>query len=259
MCPPERPRSGVSIPKIGLCITHCAGELNDKCALAGRRGRAHRHRPYPSPSYFSTQPHTNRITIYAQSIQTTSTVPYVIHPNEINRLRAICPNETTHPRVICPNETVGAVPMCPPERPRSGVSIPRIHALCAGDERWMRPCGATRAGTQVPPLPNFIIFFHAIPHKQNNHLRTICPNDINHPHAIRPYPSPPNYAVCHYPIGVILSIAQGWQVQRSLPWVTVQARRLPPWGLYSFHHIAFLCPPTHIGGGNASRTPAPIT
>ena len=35
--------------------------------------------------------------------------------------------------------------------------------------------------------------------------------------------------VCPYPIGVILSIAQGWQVQRSLPWVTMQARRLP-WG-----------------------------
>ena len=40
------------------------------------------------------------------------------------------------------------------------------------------------------------------------------PNDINHP-----YPSPPNHAVRHYPIGVILSIAQGWQVQSSLPWV----------------------------------------
>ena len=44
----------------------------------------------------------------------------------------------------------------------------------------------------------------------------------------------PNHAVCHYPIGVILSIAQGWQVQRSLPWVMMQARRLPPWGLYFF-------------------------
>ena len=39
--------------------------------------------------------------------------------------------------------------MCPPERPRSGVSIPKTHALCAGDERWMRPCGATRAGSGV--------------------------------------------------------------------------------------------------------------
>ena len=43
-----------------------------------------------------------------------------------------------------------------------------------------------------------------------------------------------NRTVCHYPIGVVLSKAQGWQVQRSLPWVTMQARRLPPWGLYSF-------------------------
>ena len=37
-----------------------------------------------------------------------------------------------HPRAIHPNETVGAVPVCPPERPRSGVSIPKTHALCAG-------------------------------------------------------------------------------------------------------------------------------
>ena len=69
--------------------------------------------------------------------------------------------------------------MCPPERPRSGVSIPKIHTLCAGIERWMRPCGATRAGTQAPPLPISIIFSHTIPHKQNNYLRTIYPNDIN--------------------------------------------------------------------------------
>ena len=66
-----------------------------------------------------------------------------------------------------PNEIVGAVPMCPPERPRSGVSIPKIHALYAGDERRMRPCRATRAGTQAPPLPISIIFFHAIPPKRH--------------------------------------------------------------------------------------------
>ena len=51
MCPPERPRSGVSINKIYLRITHHARGFNDGCALAGRHGRAHRHRPYPSPSY----------------------------------------------------------------------------------------------------------------------------------------------------------------------------------------------------------------
>ena len=47
VCPPERPRSGVSIIN-----THasCAREFNDGCAFVGRHGRAHRHRPYPSPS-----------------------------------------------------------------------------------------------------------------------------------------------------------------------------------------------------------------
>ena len=119
--------------KIYLRITHHARGFNDGCTLVGRHGRAHRHRPYQTPSYFSTQSHTNKITIYAQS----------------------------------------------------------------------------------------------------------TPNEINSPCAIRPYPSPSNHVVCHYPIGVILSIAQGWQVQRSLPWVMMQARRLPPWGLYFFHHIAF--------------------
>ena len=53
-------------------------------------------------------------------------------------------------------------------------------------------------------------------------------------HRRRPYQTPSNHAVCHYPIGVILSIAQGWQVQRCLPWVMMQMRILPPWGLYFF-------------------------
>ena len=77
------------------------------------------------------------------------------------------------------------------------------------------------------------------------------------PCAIRPYPSPPNRTVRHYPIRVILSIAQGWQVQRSLPWVTMQVRRLPPWGLYFFHHIAFLCPPTQHSGAEMHRALPP--
>ena len=105
-CPPERSRSGVSIPKIHAS---CA-RINDGCAPAGRRGRAHRHRPYPSPSYFSTHPTQTKSTAYAQS------------PKQ-HQLSA---------HVICPNETVGAVAMCPPERPRSSVSMPKIHALYAG-------------------------------------------------------------------------------------------------------------------------------
>ncbi|WP_028899323.1 hypothetical protein [Prevotella sp. HJM029] len=50
---------------------------------------------------------------------------------------------------------------------------------------------------------------------ETNHPHAICPNNIN-----RPYPSPPNHAVCPYRAAVILLIAQGWQVQRSLPLVT---------------------------------------
>ena len=141
---------------------------------------------------------------------------HTILPNDINRFMRNLPkrnqppmrnpqNGINRPRVICPNETVGAAPVCPPERPRSGVSIPKIHALYAGNERWMRPCGATRAGsgvsipkihvlcagierwmrpyratragTQAPPLPIPRNIFHAILHKQNNHLRAIHPNE----------------------------------------------------------------------------------
>ena len=50
----------------------------------------------------------------------------------------------------------------------------------------MRPYGATRAGAQAPPLPNSVIFCHAIPHKQNNHLHAICPNETNRPRTINP-------------------------------------------------------------------------
>ena len=52
--------------------------------------------------------------------------------NDANRPRVICSNEINRPCAICQNETVGAVPVCPPERPHSGVSIQKIHALCAG-------------------------------------------------------------------------------------------------------------------------------
>ena len=106
MCPPEHPRSSVSIPKKRMVRE----EFNDGCAFVGRLGRAHRHRPYQTPLYFSTQSYTNKITICTQSTQTKSTIPRAIHPNE----------------------TVGAAPVCPPERPRSDVSIPKIHALCIG-------------------------------------------------------------------------------------------------------------------------------
>ena len=56
------------------------GEFNDGCVPAGRHGRAHRHRPYQSPSYFSTQ----------------ST------PNETNRPRAIRPYQSPSNHAVCP-------------------------------------------------------------------------------------------------------------------------------------------------------------
>ena len=186
--------------------------MNDGCALAGRHGRARRHRPYPSPSYFSAQSHTTKITIYMQSAQT---------------------KPTTHTQSTKRNRRGGA---CVPARTSAQRRFhTKKYTYCTrGMDDGCAPYRATRAGTQAPSLPISIIFFHAIPHKQNNYLHAIRPNDINRPCAIRPYPSPPNRTVCPYPIGVILSIAQGWQVQRSLPWVTMQARRLPPWGLYFF-------------------------
>ena len=71
VCPPERPRSGVSIHrrhvltrKSGVSIHKqclltskhvCA--FADGCALAGRHGRAHRHRPYQPPSNPSSGNH----------------------------------------------------------------------------------------------------------------------------------------------------------------------------------------------------------
>ena len=77
--------------------------------------------------------------------------------------------------------------------------------------------------TRGVPLSHHIV--HSIAHAK--------PHGVFIPHRIA-HSIAPNRTVCHYPIGVILSIAQGWQVQRSLPWVTMQARRLPPWGLYFF-------------------------
>ena len=88
------------------------------------------------------------------------------------------PNKQNHPRVIYPNETVGAVPVCPPERPRSGVSIPKTHALYAGNLTADAPLqGDTGGHTGSAPTH----LHHIFPHKQNNHLRAIYPNEINRP------------------------------------------------------------------------------
>ena len=117
VCPPERPRSGVSIRKgnvpsrKGAISIHkrcmltpkhvCA--FADECALMGRHGRAHRHRPYQPPSN-----------------------PSATQPSLI-----LCIGELFSDNLIMQaiREMVGAAPVCPPERPRSGVSIRKGHIL----------------------------------------------------------------------------------------------------------------------------------
>ena len=124
VCPPERPRSGVSIckehvptSKEGISIHKrcmltpkhvCA--FADGCALMGRHGRAHRHRPYQPPSNTSTTQSSLILCsgkLFAGNLVT----------------RAI-------------RKMVGAAPVCPPERPRSGVSICHHYAL-------IRKCGVS--------------------------------------------------------------------------------------------------------------------
>ena len=129
------------------------------------------HRPTNKTTH--VQSAQTKPTVHTQSTQTTSTVP----------------------RAIYPNETVGAVPMCPPERPRSGVSIQKIHALCVGGRMMDAPLWSDTGGhTGIAPTHLHHIFPH-IPHKQKNHLHAIRPKETN-----RPYQSPLNHAVCHYPL-----------------------------------------------------------
>ena len=90
--------------------------------------------------------------------QPTNKTTHAIHPNDINR-----------PRVIHPNEIVGAVPVCPPERPRTGVSIPKIHALCTGYLTMDAPLqGDTGGHTGTAPT----------------HLHHIFPRGVPMPHRI---------------------------------------------------------------------------
>ena len=115
VCPPERPRSGVSIRKRHI-LTRKEGvsihkrcmltskhvcAFADGCALMGRHGRAHRHRPYQPPS----NPSTTQSSLF---------LPTGIGSSDNLMTRTI-------------REMVGAAPVCPPERPRSGVSIRKGH------------------------------------------------------------------------------------------------------------------------------------
>ena len=161
--------------------------------------------------------------------------PHAIHPKRNHPFHAQ-PAQTvsTVPRAICPNETVGAVPVCPPASPSKGafvVKIPAHHACIFGMETPLRGRSGGHIGT-APTNPHQTTRY-AITSSHCTFDSSRQPHGVFIPHRIA-HSIAPNHAVCPYPIGVVLSIAQGWQVQRSLPWVTMQEKRLPPWGLYFF-------------------------
>ena len=149
--------------------------------------------------------------------------------------------------------------MCPPERPHSGVSMPKIYALCAGNLTMDVPLwGGTGGHTGTAPTNLHQTTQCAITSSHCTFDSQRQPRGVPIPHRIA-HSIAPNYAVCPYPIGVILSIAQGWQVQRCLPWVTMQARRLPPWGLYFFSLQHNDCNyPTHSGAEMHRALPPPL-
>ena len=192
------------------------GDFNNGCALVGRHGRAHRRRPYQSPSYFSTQSHTNEI-------------PFAHNPPKRHQPSHTQSSKRNQPPTRNLPKYHSTFIRNPPKRNRrGGACVPartsaqrRFHAKNTRIVRGELNDGCALAGR------------HGRAHRHRPYQslpnRTVCP----YPHRIA-HSIALNHAVCHYPIGVILSIAQGWQVQRSLPWVTMQARRLPPWGLYFF-------------------------
>ena len=107
---------------------------------------------------------------------------------------------------------------CRPAGAHPSLKSPRIMRVFLV---WKRRYADVRAGTQAPPLPIStkpcgVPLPHHIAHSIAHANRTVVPIPHRIAHSIAP-----NHVVCHYPIGVILSIAQGWQVQRSLPWVTM--------------------------------------
>ena len=132
VCPPERPHSGVSILK----NTRIVRGVTMDAPLWGDTG-----------GHTGTAP-TNLHHIFPHNPTQTKFRPCVIYPNDINR-----------PPAICPNETVGAVPACPPERPRSGVSIPKNTRIVRWE--WMMDAplqGDTGGHTGTAPTNLHYIF-----------------------------------------------------------------------------------------------------
>ena len=122
-----------------------------------------------------------------------SIIFYHVIPHKRNTIYTqSSPTKSTVPRAICPNETVGAVPVCPPERPRSGVSIPKMHTLCAGNLMMDAPLWGDAGGHRGAAPTHLHHILPRNPTQTKYHLHTIHPNGANHPHAILPMKRAPN-------------------------------------------------------------------
>ena len=121
-------------------------------------------------------------------------------PSQLYICAQSSPTPPTAPHAIHPNETVGAVPACPPERPRSGVSIPKIHALCVGILTADAPLQGDTGGHIGTAPTKLYHIFPRIPHKQNNHLHAIHPNETNRP--IRNLPKRHQPPICNPPLPI---------------------------------------------------------
>ena len=102
-----------------------------------------------------------------------STTPMVLV--HVHRFPNKQTNKQNHPRAICPNETVGAAPVCPPERLRSGVSIPKTHALCAEFLTMDAPLWGDTGGHTGTAPTHLHHIFPRNPTQTKYHLRTIYP------------------------------------------------------------------------------------
>ena len=129
VCPPERPRSGVSIHKRYIHIRKRGVSIHKEYVPHPQKRHLHAlkclciaHDAHPlsmdAPSWGDTGGHTGAAPTNLHQIP----LPVIIS--------CFCPSASTSPTTLghgAIGEMVEAVPVCPPERPRSGVSIRKRH------------------------------------------------------------------------------------------------------------------------------------